>query len=73
MFQGFTVEHRQDRTILYPYGKDFKVVCVYLEDDGSYVAHNRTGNKLGKLEKKRGEYTLKELQELCFLVVEKPN
>lgn len=72
MFQGFTVEHMQNRTVLYPYGKEHKVECIYLEEDGSYLAHKKSGNKLGRLEKKRGEYSLAELQELCFLIVEKP-
>ena len=72
-FQGFTVEHGKSRTTLYPYCKEFKTVCVYLEDDDTYVAHTTKGNKMGKLEKSRKDYSLKELQELCALVVSDSN
>jgi hypothetical protein len=70
-FQGFTVEHQQNRTVLYPYGEKYKTVCVYLEPDGSYIAHTTEGNKMGKLDKTRDKYSLAELQELCSLVVKK--
>lgn len=68
-FQGFTVEHMPGRTILYPFCDKYKTVCVYLEDDGSYVAHSGNANKMGKLDKARHEFTLLELQELCKLVL----
>lgn len=67
-FNGFTVEHTLDRTIIYPYGPNYKTHCVYLEPDGSYIAHTKNGNKLGKVDKPRGSYTLEELKEFCKLV-----
>jgi len=71
-FQGCTVEHQQNRTILYPFCNNYKAVCVYLEEDGSYIAHTPQGNKMGKLDKPRGDYTLAELQQLCALVTPPP-
>lgn len=70
MFQGFSVEHHASRTTLYPFCAKYKSVCVYLEEDGSYVAHTNQGNKMGKLDKPRHQLTLSELQELCKLVIE---
>lgn len=68
-FQRFSVEHNPGRTILYPFCANYKTVCVYLEDDDTYIAHTTNGNKMGKLEKSRHQLTLTELQELCSLVV----
>ncbi len=70
MFQALVVEHRQDRTIVYPYGPNVKSHCVYLEADGSYVAHKLNSNKLGKLDKAREQHSLQDLQELCKLVID---
>lgn len=68
-FQGFMVEHHPSRTILYPFCAKYKTVCVYLEDDNSYVAHSFNENKMGKLDKPRHQLSLLELQELCNLVL----
>jgi hypothetical protein len=69
MFQAFVVEHHPSRTIVYPLCKDYKTSCLYLENDGSYIAHTRNGNKIGKLEKDRNLFTLADIQKLCAEVV----
>lgn len=65
----FQINHGKDRTVVYPYGKNFKIDCIFLEEDGSYLIHTKKGNTLGKLDKPRSEYTLKELQDFCSLIV----
>lgn len=69
MFQKFTLEHHPGKTVIYPFCDDYKKVCLYLEEDGTYVAHTKNSNKMGKLEKERNLLTLEDIQKLCALVL----